>query len=61
MKGTSEGKRGGRKRVEEGLSKAGREHGSNGGRETAMEVVTSVFINQPFTNRLLLLSLWYYI
>ena len=35
MHGWHEGKRGGRKRVEEGLSEEGREHGSKGGRETS--------------------------
>ena len=33
--------RGGRKRVEEGLSEEGRDHGSKGGRETSQEVVYS--------------------
>ena len=57
MHGRHEGKRGGRKRVEEGLSEERRENGSKGGRETSREVV---FTNQPFTNRPLPLSLSYY-
>ena len=35
------GKRGGRKRVDEGLSEEGREHGSKGWRDTSKEVVYS--------------------
>ena len=36
--GWREGKMGGRKRAEEGLSEEGREHGSKGGRETSRKV-----------------------
>ena len=39
--GRHEGKRGGSRRVEEGLSEEGREHGSKGERETSREVVYS--------------------
>ena len=41
MHGRCEGKRAGRKRVEEGMSEEGRENGSKGGRETSGEVVYS--------------------
>ena len=39
--GRREGKRGGRKRADDGLSEEGREHGSKGERETSREVVYS--------------------
>ena len=39
--GRREGKRGGRKQAEDGLSEEGREHGSKGERETSREVVYS--------------------
>ena len=39
--GRREGKRGGRRRAEDGLSEEGREHGSKGERETSQEVVYS--------------------
>ena len=39
--GRREGKRGGRKRAEDGLSEEGREHGSKGERKTSREVVYS--------------------
>ena len=57
--GWREGKGGGTKRVEEGLSEEGREHGSKGGRETSREVVDSQ-TNHSQTNRPLPLRLWYY-
>ena len=41
MHGRREGNRGGRKRMEEGMSEEGREYGSQGGRETSREVVYS--------------------
>ena len=39
--GRRKGKRGGRKRAEDGLSEEGRDHGSKGERETSREVVYS--------------------
>ena len=39
--GRHEGKRGGRKRAEDGLSEEGREYGRKGERETSREVVYS--------------------
>ena len=39
--GRQEGKMGGRKRAEDGLSEEGREHGSKGERQTSREVVYS--------------------
>ena len=56
--GRREGKRGGRKRAEDGLSEEGREHGSKGERGTTREVV--LFTNKPFTNRPLPLRRWCY-
>ena len=54
---TAEGKRGGRKRAEDGLSEEGREYGRKGeGNFTG----SSIFTNQPFTNRPLPLRLWCY-
>ena len=44
--GRREGKRGGRKRSEDGLSEEGREHGREGNFTGG-----SIFTNQPFTNR----------
>ena len=57
--GGREGKRGGRKRAEERLRKEGRGNRSKGGREGNFKG-GSIFTNQPFTNRPLLLGLWYY-
>ena len=63
------GKRGGRKRAEEGLSVEAREKGrkgTKGGKETSREVsrgghwpVYNIFTNHP-TTRHLALTLWYY-